>query len=262
MSCIVPYFNKYVNEIDPLFIDSWYKTFKGKSQIVTCEAILKPAFEKAILKKYISSTPFVITKPKLKSNYKINPFTINEMREILSYDSFLRNLLATAFFTGMRMGEIIALKWSDINFKHMTINIERNIYESVIQTPKTSESVGVIDLPIELELFLKDQQFKTGLKEFIFYREDGKLFRSTSNVTYHFHKLLKALKIEIRGIHQTRHTFASQKLSIGERLEWVSFILRHKSPQITLNTYYKYIPRQNEKRVILDLGLTQNQHSS
>lgn len=254
-SYIVPYFkNKLVTEIKPLDINDFYNTFKDKSTLNTCNVILKLAFEKAILSEYIKTTPIVITKPKIQSDYIPQPFNMDELKLILknSTGQFL-NILGIAFFTGMRIGEIISLKWIDINFVNETIDINKTMYRGRLQTPKTIGSRAVIDLPIEAKLYFLSQRKKTGLKEYLFYTRFNKIYTNHASINYKFYLLLKELNLNQRGIHQARHTFASLKLSYGEQLNWVSFMLRHDSPSFTQKVYYKYIPRKKEKRVVFNI---------
>ncbi len=264
-SRIVPYFAKMLpTEVKPITIKEWYKTFTDKNSIVTCEAILKRAIENAVLSEYIETTPFIIKKPTLKSQYEINPFTIEEIKRILDYkDKSLKNFLGVAFFTGLRTGEICGLKWSDIDFKNKKMSIERQITNGEEKKPKTKSSKAKIDLPIESLPYFKEQQLKTGLREYIFYSsKDQKPFQSSSTFFNPFKKILLDLEIEYRSIYQTRHTFASIRLSLGERLEWVSYMLRHKSPNITQEIYFKYMPELDTNRVIINMDTTQNRHSS
>lgn len=263
-SRIVPYFKKkLITEIKPSTIKAWYKTFDDKSTLSICTSIMNDTFELAILDEYVSSSPlFAVKFPKMESAYKSNPFTLDEVKQILSLDSFIRNFLGIAFFTGMRAGEIIGLKWKDLNFEKRTISIERTRTKGFEHSPKTKSSKAVIDLPSEALPFFQEQRKKTGLMQYCFNSVKNKPFSDSGQVNPYFHKILKELSIPKRGIHQTRHTFASLKLSLGERLEWVSFMLRHKSPRITLDVYYKYLPKADETRVLIDIGDAQNRHTS
>ena len=86
-SRIKPYFkNILVTEFKTIDVHTWYKTFKDSSTLNTCNFILKSAFEKAIIKGFISSSPFIITKPKLKSNYKLLDFSI-ENDDVIMFDN-------------------------------------------------------------------------------------------------------------------------------------------------------------------------------
>lgn len=264
-SKVKPFFkDMLVTEIKPITIKNWYKTFTNTKTMTTCEAILKPAIEDAILSEYITSTPFVLRKPQLRTKYEINPFTLKEVEVILNNieDIDFRNFLGISFFTGVRPGELIGLMWNDIDFRNNKISIKRTIIDGIIQEPKTKSSKATIDLPIEALQFFKSQRLKTGLRDYVFYSTKNKPYTTNISLNTKFKKNLKKLKLEYRTMYQTRHTFASLKLSAGERIEWVSFMMRHKSPSITQNKYYKYIPSLDTKRVILDINVTQNRHTS
>lgn len=262
---IVPFFeDKKVTDIKPIDIMDFYSTFIDSRTLITCEAILKPAFEKAILNEYIVSTPFIVTKPKFTTKYKINPLTFDELNLISNYekDDVIVNFICISCFTGMRTGELLALEWKDIDFNEMTIDINKCFSGGYLTNCKTASSVAVIELPIESLEYFKKQELKTRLKsKYVFLNQKNKAIKFSSGIAYSFDKMLSDLELPKRGIYQTRHTFASLRLSFGERLEWVSYMLRHKNPSITLTKYYKYMKRENEKRIIIDLD-TKKAHSS
>ena len=81
----------------------------------------------------------------------------------------------------------------------------------------------------------------------MFYSKQGKSIKEPNNLNRILKSVLNDLNIEYRSLYQTRHTFASLKLSYGERLEWVSYMLRHKDTSITLRKYFKYMPNRFEK---------------
>lgn len=265
-SKIVKYFTKEISYYKAKHIEQWYKGFTDKQSILTCEAILKPAFDKAIIREYIRNTPFLIKKPKLISNYEIQPLSIDEVKEIIDYSSssWFGNFFSISIFTGIRTGELLALKWSDIDFKNETISINRTFSKGYESTPKTKSSKAVIDLPFEAIEYFKKQRLKTGLKEFIFYSDQNKVMKHSHNINRLLKRILNDLNIKARSMYQTRHTFASLKLSYGERLEWVSYMLRHKDTSVTLRKYFKYIPNRIEKRVIFNLNdmITQKRHTN
>ncbi len=107
-SQIIPYFkNKRVEDIEPIDIKNFFQTFKSKSSLCVCSnAILKPAFENAILEKYIKYSPMQIATPVFKTKYEINPFNLQEIKLILdnAVTPQLRNLLGLLFYSGMRIG--------------------------------------------------------------------------------------------------------------------------------------------------------------
>lgn len=247
---IIPFFDKkYPQEVTPLILKNWYSTFTNKSTLNTCvTAILKPAFELAIIEEYIKTSPFIISFPSLKSDYEINPFNLEEIQLILNKtNGCFRNILGVSFFSGMRTGEVLSLKWENIDFKNKRINIVETRTMGLTKKPKTKSSIRSVDMLFQCEIFLKEQRKLTGLSENVFLNTKGTLFYGSIDLNYSWRNLLEELNLKHRGIYQTRHSFASNMLSNGENPLWVSQMLGHKSLTITLDTYTKYIKRENER---------------
>jgi integrase len=250
-SRIEPYFkNKLIVDIKPIDVLIWYKSFTDASTLNLCNTILKFAFERAIIKGYISTTPFIIKRPKLRSNYKMNPFTFDEANIIIhKAPDKLKNLLAVAFYTGMRTGEVLGLKWINIDFDTYTIKIDSQMTGGFEDTPKTISSNRVIDMLPQCEYYLKEQFKITSNLNYVFLNSNNKPYKSSNNFQYIWSKLLKDLDIAYRSIYQTRHSFASNMLSNGENPLWVSQMLGHKSLNITLSKYSKFIKTNGTRKI-------------
>ena len=214
----------------------------------SCNTILKYSFEKAILKGYISNTPFLIKRPKLISSYEMNPFSFDEAKIVInSAPDKLKNLIAVLFYTGMRTGEALGLKWENINFDNFSIKIDSQMTGGFEDTPKTKSSNRFIDMLPQCEYYLK-QQFQISNKEkYVFLNDSNKPFSSSSVLQQIWSKILIKSNVANRSIYQTRHSFASNMLSNGENPLWVSQMLGHKSLNITLEKYSKFI-KSNESR--------------
>ncbi|WP_141048241.1 site-specific integrase [Aliarcobacter cryaerophilus] len=253
-SKIIPFFaKKYPQEITPLMLKNWYSTFSDRSTLNACvNSILKPAFELAIIENCIKSSPFIVSFPTLKSDYEMNPFNLKEIKLILdNADGWFKNFLGIAFFTGLRTGEILALEWKDINFNEGTISINKTQTMGMNKRPKTKSSIREIDILSQCEVFLKNQQRISGLGINLFtstkHHTGGKIYGSCSLV-YRWRNLLKKCNLEYRNIYQTRHSFASNMLSNREDMFWISKMLGHKSMNITLERYSKYIKNSRDKK--------------
>lgn len=249
-SRIEPYFkNILVTEFKPIDVYNWFNTFQDSSTLNSCYAIVKSAFEKAIINGYITSTPFIIKRPKLKSKYQINPFTYDEANLIINQaPANLKNLIAVCFYTGMRTGEVLGLKWSKVDFDSFTITIDNQITLGKEDTPKTLSSIRIIDMISQCEIYLKEQFKITSKSEFVFLNGQNTFFSSTSVLQYSWKELLKKLDIKYRSIYQTRHTFASNMISNGENTLWVSQMLGHKTLNTTLLKYSKYIKISDDRK--------------
>lgn len=253
---IKPFFkDKKVNEITRSDILRFYNTFNDKSTLNICSTLLKASFEKAIIEDYIKFIPLV-KKPTLISSYEINPFSLIEIDKLINSCTYLtlKNVLGLGFYSGMRIGEIIALKWVDVDFNSYTIDINKTVTSGFEQSPKTKSSLRIIDMLPQAEQFLISQRRVTGLKKYVFLSPRGNRFNRSVDFFLKWKKLQEDCNIVFRNIYQIRHSFASNMLNNQESLNWVSFMLGHKSPNITLQKYSRYIKikRVERKKTFLD----------
>jgi len=255
---IIPFFKeKFITMIKPIDIKNFQDemVLKGlkKDSVQLSRILLKEAFEIAILSELISSSPVeAVSMPKIKFvKKKQKPFTLDEIDKILDFASgSVKNFLGISFFTGMRSGEVLALKWSDINFEIETISITKTIAQGIINATKTRSSERDIEmLPMAKEYF-KKQLLETGLKDgYIFLNRNNEHYGTNDFFFRSTREILKKLNIEIRSLHNTRHTFASMMLNNGIEPLWVSHTLGHENLQITYNIYTHFMPKK-EKMII------------
>lgn len=118
---------------------------------------------------------------------KIEAFSMEEIQNIFFYaDGQFRNFYAVGFFTGMRTGEIIGLKWEDIDFENREINIQRTVGRGVESAPKTIGSVRTIDMLDPLVSFLKEQFEMTGHQNaYVFMTTNNGHFFDSKNIRDH-----------------------------------------------------------------------------
>ncbi len=225
-----------------------FKKYK-KNTLVSLNSLLKSFLEFCEQEGYTEKNPyFKITMKNAKEGEKIDPFSLNEIKAILKStpDLRLKAFLTTAFLTGLRTGEQLALLWSDIDFENKKININKSLNISgVITSPKNKSSIREVDLLEPVEKILKElKATEPANKKMIFLSVP----RRTQDFQRAFKKLLKALNLKDRKLYATRHTFASLMLSQGEEAMWISQTLGHKDLNTTYSTYSHYIPKQDKER--------------
>lgn len=155
---------------------------------------------------------------------------------------------ATAVLTGMRRGELLALEWSDIDFKKGRIHINKQIYKGVKQATKTNKE-RFVDMSDNLINILKEHKQATVLSRLVFHRNGKPLHPYNMENTY-FHPLIKECnkilsddnQIEKLRFHDLRHTYATYLLSHGISIKYVQEQLGHSTARMTLDTYAKYMP--------------------
>lgn len=149
-----------------------------------------------------------------------------------------RYMIITALYTGMRIGEILALKWTDINYSAKTLSITKS-YDYInkrIKAPKTKSSVRTIKVNDKLLNLIN--QLKVNHQSFIFATKKGKLL-SDNGVNKVLWDHLKEVGIDRPTLHfhSLRHTHASILLYHGMSLQYVSKRLGHSNMLITARVY-------------------------
>ncbi|MDD7742031.1 MAG: tyrosine-type recombinase/integrase [Campylobacter sp.] len=205
----------------------------------TLNSILNLAIKQEILSQNVLFLPKVSM---LKEAQKC-PFSLDEVELLLKNSTGSLNIyLYIAFFTGMRLGEIFALTWGDIDFEKKEISVTKTLdfITKKIGSPKTASSYRVIDLLEVLEKKLYSLRKDSSLPVIDF---------NVNKIRTSYKTLLKSLNLKYRVLYNTRHTFASIMLSRGEEPMWVGCkMLGHKNLNETFKSYAKYLPKNVVER--------------
>ncbi len=193
-----------------------------------------------------SSPASKIKRPKLVES-EIVCFSVAEQKSIekavfLDKRTYMFGVIL-CLYTGIRIGELLALTWQDIDFVNGIISITKTCYDGMstngkfgrlVDTPKTPSSKRKIPLPKQLVSFMKNIKKRSESDCVISKKGEPFLVRTYQR---NFSALLKRLNIEHRGFHALRHTFATRAIECGVDVKTLSEILGHKNATITLNRY-------------------------
>ena len=145
-------------------------------------------------------------------------------------------------YTGLRIGELLALEWEDIDFGKAEMTVSKTCHDGknkngdfcrITETPKTANSRRTIALPKQLLPILKEMR-RRSKSNLVISGEKPLFVRSYQRS---FELLLKNLGIPHRGFHALRHTFATRAIECGMDVKTLSETLGHKNASITLNRY-------------------------
>jgi integrase len=226
--------------------------------------LMKTSLKYAVRTNLINNINLDFLYPKSSKKDKIFVLSQNEQRKIMNYviknkDSKNIGILLT-LYSGLRIGELCALKWKDIDFKKNILHINKTIQrvyikyddnkgesKMIITTPKTKNANRDIPLNNEFAILLK--HLKTNDEDYIL--SCKKKWIEPRTYRKHFDRMLNTLNIDHVNFHCLRHTFATNCIRLGTDYKTVSELLGHSSVNITLNLYVH--PQMSQKKKCINL---------
>ncbi len=256
-----------IQNIEPHYIQDFFSSLKQEGYKATTlqkySALLKQIFWYATELKIILQSPM----PRLKirtthQTYEHHTWSATQYKAFLSclkgQPLFVPVLLAGS--TGMRCGEILALKWSDIDLEKHLVHVQRSkSFDNSLNVPKTKTSKRAIALiPFVVDalkshalkqkanrLLFGENYFKS---DFICTHANGKPL-DTNYVAKTFPRKIKKYHFDVIRFHDLRHSFATIALENGIHAKVVQEILGHSDIKVTLNTYSHVLPTVHETSV-------------
>lgn len=198
--------------------------------------------------------------PTQRIKFQVSVLTVNEEQRMLEYLSSHRDTynlgLQICLFTGLRIGEVCALKWDDVDMKSGTIRIRRAVHrvylvdkepkhsELTIDYPKTASSYR--DIPIIKELSDILYEYSEGKARDRFIISGHRWPTEPQTMRNHFKQVANSLDLSMRRFHGLRHTFATRCVESRCDYKTLSTILGHSNVSTTLNLYVH--PGMEQKR--------------
>ncbi|NLD50156.1 MAG: site-specific integrase [Clostridiaceae bacterium] len=217
--------------------------------------ILKSCLEKAVANEMINKNPCNHIELPALNQKEIKAFTQEEEKKFLEFAKHdpLYPLFIVALDTGIRLGELLALTWSDIDFKSAEIRVNKNLifvrnYEGktknknilkVQDTPKSKSSNRTVPLTTR-SLYLL-QKLKSD-RILVFCTKTNN-YLSPRNVERSFVRIAGKAGINDCNFHSLRHTYATRLFELGVPLNVVSKLLGHSKTSITSDIYISVIPQ-------------------
>ncbi len=242
---------------------------RAKDSIRLYVAALRVLYNQAIDDKVVSESPTKglgkFYRQAKRKHEDIDPLSEEEsllvLEKTLEWEKKHYLLFLCALHTGMRSGELAGIQWTDIDWNGKFLEVRRAINRfGEVSSVKTKSGRRRVDLSDHLLETLSDyrrQQQEEAMKEgrneipeWVFANRFGS-FMSIKNVkTRNFKRVLKKAGLRSIRFHDLRHTFASQLLSRGANILYVSQQLGHADPSITLRIYAKWIPTEGQRKAM------------
>jgi integrase len=198
-----------------------------------------------------------LPQPQLSQKPKV--FTLSELRILVgaaSSKSSTKNMgILLALYSGLRIGELCALRWEDVDFERTTLAVTKTIQKiytksltgetqakTIISSPKTKSSVR--ELPLSSEIVPMLMRFRAPDDHYLITGKDSCM--GPRSYRSYYSRFLQRSGITASSFHKLRHTFATQLIESGADVKTVSQLLGHASVKTTLDLYVH--PQLEQKR--------------
>ena len=230
------------------YLNHQFSLGKSAKSVELYRTVFSGLLQEALYDNVIRHNPFINIKRQRVKRPKLTPFAAAEVRMLLDESSgWLKNYIALATYTGLRSGEIIGLKWIDIDDECISIRRTRDFNKDT--APKTLSSIRDVPLFEGLKPYLMDQKHKTGHLEYVFVKSDGEPWGDTQNIAQgYWYPLLDRVGLKRRSLYEMRHTFATNMLNSGKyRVADIAQMLGHTTTEYLFNVYSQYIEAERKK---------------
>ena len=240
-----------LREITPMLIErfraSRLKKGNSKSTINQYLAVLKKMFNLAVGEGYCEENPVKKVKYYRQGNLKERVLTAQEERKLLEVSTDnLRAIITVALNTGMRRGEILNLKWTQVDFETKMIKVEKT----------KSDKVRYVPINTHLYHVMKQLRSENGRSPYVFV--DPKTRKSLTSIRSLFQSARREAGIEDLRFHDFRHTFATRLIQAGVDIVTVQKLLGHSS--VLMTERYTHTSDEQRRKAVEKLNLSHRRH--
>lgn len=269
---------KAIDDLSPSELREWIATIGVKATAKTVRNILTPlrsVLDDAVNDDLIPTSPLervalkkLLKQTAQKSKYEVDPLNADEVAALLAHArADERPFVQFLVETGLRTGEAIALTWGKVDWLGSTLRVDENQVTGmedgkvarVTKKPKTEAGVRTVELSAAAVQALKDQKAFTFLAgDRVFHNpatseswaSDAQIRRTL------WEPLLKRAGVRYRNPYQTRHTFASTRLTGGANPFWIADQMGHVDGEMVFKIYGKWIPDNFKRRFARETHVT------
>ncbi|MBU3005934.1 site-specific integrase [Paraglaciecola arctica] len=260
------YSQKYNSYIKPNFghmrlkdfkasmFDEWAskQTLSGKS-INEARNVIHQIFKRAFFDGVIDSNTAERIERYKQDQKEPEPFTKVEIAKILdALETPYREFFQFAIWTGLRTGELLALRWQDVDLDKGVAHIRKNITLNKEKEPKTKGSIRTIEMQFEAIQALKsiiNSKYCDEYRVFIDPKTNTTYKYADGLRKYVWKPTLNKIGVKYRYPYQCRHTFASMMLTSGKNPMWVASQMGHADWGMIRKTYGRWIPESSQNKI-------------
>ena len=225
--------------------------------------IIKSSLKSAMKEGLIQNLSLDFIYPKTSQKDKIYTLSKQDQEKLTNYileDKSAKSLgILLTLYSGIRIGELCALQWKDIDFKNNILHINKTLQRVYIKDTQVNASKVIItnpkthnaerEIPLNKEFAYELKKYKTNANNYIL--SCNSKWIEPRTYRRFFERISKKAKIEKINFHGLRHTFATNCIKLGVDYKTVSELLGHATVNITLNLYVH--PQMAQKKKCINL---------
>jgi integrase len=223
--------------------------------------VLRMIVRVAVRRHMLREDPLAGIRPLREPRSDVDPFAPEEVASFLAAcPVHWRPYFTVAFWTGLRPGELAALKWGDVELSRGSLRVRAGRYRGHEGSPKTDSSVRDVDLlPPVVEALVAHRAAQAAVRlaagqgvsdpgrNYVFTTPSGRCVDPNRLREQVWNRALARAGLRRRTMYQTRHSFASNALTAGEPPSWVAAMLGHTTPEMLFSVYARYIPNRTRR---------------
>ena len=255
-----------VPDLSPRHIRQWFGQMQedglSAKSIQNVYRLLHCAYEYAIENDIVEKNPCKPKPPTVKKKH-MDAYTEEEIKDILAKakDTDVYLMLIILFNTGLRRGEIAALRWSDIDLDKKTMFIRRNrviangkVYEKDPKSESGKREIPLADALVQVLKEARDKDIEAFDEDrastgYVIHLPDGTPYKPDS-ISQKWDRFSKSNGIRYLNLHSIRHTVASQMIHKNVNCKAVQAIMGHADIKVTLDTYAH--PYKEDEKAAID----------
>ena len=227
-----------ITDIKPTIVQEWQNALLKKyspKTVINQRSVLSQIFKFAVADGHIKANPLTFVRAPKKREREIEIYSLSEFKKLITVaEGKYKNFFQLLFFSGMRIGEALALKWEDIDWENDLIHIKRRVRHGIYDIPKTGKR-AIYMFPKAKEALINQKDL--GGEEFVFINKDGKPYKNQKSIDRKFKDYLKEAGLKDIRLYDLRHSFITFMLQMGANETWLMQHIGHKNILTTLKFY-------------------------
>ena len=206
--------------------------------IINYRSVLNIIFKFAVYDGLMQHNPLSVVQVPKGVRVDVEYFTQKEIEILVRHASGqIKNIILFVAFTGVRAGELIGLKWSDVDFRKKTILIQRRIREGIEDVPKSKRSRLLDMLPQAKQALLMQKELTYGKHAFIFVSRFDEPYTRSNHITASIRKICRETAIKEGGLQKLRRSCNTLYKQYGLPNDWILDQLGHMNDEVNIKHY-------------------------